>query len=75
MSSKVLANAQDFLKGMSYMQASIQATWHLNFLSVGIGSNHTTRGLLHGGNTTSALCTEARRGLQFKGGVTQDVKG
>ena len=43
MSSNVLAKAQDFSKGMSYMQASTHATWHRNFLSVGMasGSNST----------------------------------
>ena len=31
MSLDVLAKVQDFSKSISYIQASTQATWHLNF--------------------------------------------
>ena len=54
MSSAVLANAQDFSKGMSYMQASTQATWHLNFLSVGIASG-SSQAMLPGACSTVAV--------------------
>ena len=54
MSSNVLAKAQDCPKGMSHMQASTQATWHLNLLSAGIASG-SSQAMLPGGCSTVAM--------------------
>ena len=54
MSSDVLAKAQDFSKHMSHMQASTQATWHLNLLSAGTASG-SSQAMLPGGCSTVAM--------------------
>ena len=48
MSSDVLAKAQDFSKGMSYMQASTQATWQRNLRRTGMESG-SSQAILPGG--------------------------
>ena len=67
MSSDVLAKAQDFSKGMSYMQASNQATWRLNLLSVGMASG-SSQAMLPCGYASSA-------GYGFKEGFPAAVYG